>query len=40
MACNIESAVFDFDFGFSNGDSSRQEEAEDIYANGGDAAIE
>ena len=31
-ADNIVAAVFDSNFGFSNGDSSRQEDGEDIYA--------
>ena len=40
MSGNIVAAVVVSDLAFSDGDSSRQEEAEDIYANGGDAAIE
>ena len=40
MAGNIVAAVFDSDFGFSDGDSRRQEGGEDIYADRGDAAIE
>ena len=39
-AGNIVAAVFDSDFGFSDGDSSGQEDGEDIYADRGDAAIE
>ena len=39
-AGNIVAAVFDSDFGFSDCDSSRQEDGEDIYADRGDAAIE
>ena len=31
MAGDIVAAVFDSDFGISNGDSSRQEDGEDIY---------
>ena len=37
---NIVAVVFDSDFGFSDGDSSRKEDGEDIYADRGDAAIE
>ena len=33
-------AVFDSDFGISDGDLSRQENGDDIYAYMGDAAIE
>ena len=37
---NIVAAVFDSIFGFSDGDSSRKEDGQDIYADRGDAAIE
>ena len=37
---NIVAVVFDSDFGFSDGDSNRKEDGEDIYADRGDAAIE
>ena len=36
----VVAAVFDCDFGFSDGDSSRKEDGEDIYADRSDAAIE
>ena len=39
-AGDIVAAVFDSDFGISDGDSSRHEGEEDIYADIGDAAIE
>ena len=37
---NIVAAVFDSNFSFSDGDSSRKEDGEDIYADRGDAALE
>ena len=37
---NIVAVVFDSDFGFSDGDSNRKEDGEDIYADRGDTAIE
>ena len=37
---NIVAAVFDGDFGFSDGDSNWKEDGEDIYADRGNAAIE
>ena len=37
---NVVAAVFDSNFGFSNGNSSRKEEGEDICADRVDAAIE
>ena len=37
---NIVAVVFDSDFDFCGGDSSRKEDGEDIYADRGDAAIE
>ena len=37
---NIVAAVFDSDFGFTDGDSSRKEDGKDIYADRGDTAIE
>ena len=37
---NIVAAVIDSDFGFSDGDSSRQEDGEDNYAYRGNTAIE
>ena len=40
MAGNIVAAIFDSDFSFSDSDSSRQEDGEDIYASQGDTAIE
>ena len=40
MFFNIVAAVFDSNFGFSNGDSSRKDDRENIYADKGDAAIE
>ena len=40
MAGDVVAAVFDSDFGISNGDSSGQEDGEDIYAYMGNAAIE
>ena len=39
-AGNIVAVVFDCDFGFSDGDSSKKEDREDIYADRADAAIE
>ena len=40
MVGNIVAVVFDNDFDFSDGDSNRKEDGEDIYADRGDAAIE
>ena len=40
MAGDIAAAVFDSDFGISDGVSSKQGDGEDIYADRGDAAIE
>ena len=37
---NIVAVVFDSNFGFSDGDSNRKEDGEDIYADRGDTAIE
>ena len=37
---NIIAAVFDSAIGFSEGDSSKNEYGEDIFADRGDAAIE
>ena len=37
---NIVAVVFDSNFGFSDSDSNRKEDGEDIYADRGDAAIE
>ena len=37
---NIVAAVFDSNFGFSDSDSSRKKDGEDIYADRGDTAIE
>ena len=37
---NIVAVVFDSDFGFSDGDSNRKEDGEDIYTDRGDAAME
>ena len=39
-AGDVVEAVYDSDFGISDGDSSGQEDGEDIYAYMGDAAIE
>ena len=37
---DIVAVVFGSDFGFSDSDSNRKEDGEDIYADRGDAAIE
>ena len=40
MAGDVVAALFDSDFGISDGDSSRKEDEEDIYADMGNATIE
>ena len=40
MVGNIVAVVFDSDFGFSDGDSNRKKNGQDIYADRRDAAIE